>query len=112
MNSKEFIVRRARLWNGLSDALEPLSSFLHVREGRLIAVSPETEGASVAESELPIFDAEGRYVVPGLIDAHVHLELDPALALVEALGVDLVVILRDRQGVGSTELGDRQDTIH
>ena len=79
MNSNDFLVHGARLWRGDSDALDPLSSLLHVREGRLIAVSSEGTEAAGATKDLPVLDLEGRFIVPGLIDAHVHLELDPAL---------------------------------
>jgi len=77
--SNEFLVRGARLWRGDSEAVDPLSSLLHVREGHVIAVSSSDGTGDAASTDLPILDLEGRYIVPGLIDAHVHLELDPAL---------------------------------
>lgn len=45
-----------------------------MREGRFA----ETAEAAHAQAAAPI-DLSGRVVVPGLIDAHVHLELDPML---------------------------------
>ena len=57
-------------------ALEPLSSFLHVRDGRIVALG---ESARAADSRVPRIDLAGRVIVPGMIDAHVHLELDPEL---------------------------------
>jgi imidazolonepropionase-like amidohydrolase len=74
--SKEFVVSGVRVWIGEDQPLDPLSSFLHVREGRIAAV-----GASAGEvdSSVPRVDLPGRVVVPGLIDAHVHLELDPEI---------------------------------
>ena len=47
-----------------------------VREGRIEAVG---EAALAIGSDRPRQDQTGRFLVPGLIDAHVHLELDPAL---------------------------------
>jgi len=78
LKSKEFLVRGARLWRSDSDALDPLSSFLHVKGGRLSAITSEAPVADETAS-LPCIDLTGRVIVPGLIDAHVHLELDPAL---------------------------------
>lgn len=48
-----------------------------MKDGRIETIG---EGADRADSErTPRLDASGRFLVPGLIDAHVHLELDPAL---------------------------------
>jgi imidazolonepropionase-like amidohydrolase len=73
---KDFLIKNARLWRPGQDALDPLSAFLCVCDGRIVALGharPE-----VARG-LPEVDLGGRTVVPGLIDAHVHLELDPLL---------------------------------
>ena len=76
MNSNEFVVSGIRLWRAEEMALEPLSSFLHVRDGRIVALG---ESARAADSRVPRIDLAGRVIVPGMIDAHVHLELDPEL---------------------------------
>ena len=47
-----------------------------VRGGRIEAVGPEADAGFRAEQR---HDASGLYLVPGMIDAHVHLELDSAL---------------------------------
>ncbi len=57
-------------------ALDPLSSFLRVREGRIVAVGA---AAQATDPRVPRVELPGRVIVPGLIDAHVHLELDPEL---------------------------------
>ena len=62
-----------------------------VRDGRITAVAPRA-AAAVPEGARQI-DARGQYLVPGLIDAHVHLEYfdDPdILALFLAAGVTTV----------------------
>ena len=76
LNSKDFVVSGARVWRGGEAALDPLSSFLRVRDGRFESLG---ETARAADPRVPRIDLEGRFVVPGLIDAHVHLELDPEL---------------------------------
>lgn len=74
MKNKNFSITGARVWRGRSEALEALTSPLDVREGRFV---DEVE-ANRAGAPSPI-DLSGRVVIPGLIDAHVHLELDPSL---------------------------------
>ncbi|MAG29686.1 MAG: amidohydrolase [Deltaproteobacteria bacterium] len=76
LKEKDYLLLGARVWESGNDSLSPLSSPLRVREDRIVAVGPAAlEGASEAHRlELP-----GRVIVPGLIDAHVHLELDPVL---------------------------------
>ena len=78
MNSNNFVVTEATLFDGLGASLDPLTSFLDVRGGRIAAVGEgagrHTEGGRGETIAMP-----GRVVVPGLIDAHVHLELDPEL---------------------------------
>lgn len=74
--SEEFIVSGARIWRADDTALEPLSSFLHVRDGRIVALG---DAAGAAPPSVPRIDLAGRVIVPGLIDSHVHLELDPLL---------------------------------
>lgn len=62
-----------------------------VRDGRIVAVGPAAEVAVPAGAER--VDGRGRFLVPGLVDAHVHLEYgdDPAiLALFVASGVTTV----------------------
>lgn len=80
MESQDFLIRNVRLWRAGNDALEPLTSFLRVREGRLaeIGADPGPAGPASRPGEV-VRDGAGRIAVPGLIDAHVHLELDPGL---------------------------------
>jgi dihydropyrimidinase len=48
---------------------------LVIRDGRVAAIRQD-QGAT---GEAEVFDAEGRYVLPGLLDAHVHSGLLPPL---------------------------------
>jgi len=76
LNFKEYNVIHARVWDGVTDACAPLSSHLHVREGRIVATG---EGLGETAGGVETIDLGGRFLVPGMIDAHVHLGLDPAL---------------------------------
>jgi imidazolonepropionase-like amidohydrolase len=76
LKMKEFLILGSRVWRPGFDSLEPLSSPVHVRDGKIVAVG---EGALEAHSSVLRIELPGRVLVPGLIDAHVHLELDPEL---------------------------------
>lgn len=73
-----FFIEGAAIWSGLEGAEEPLSARMAVRDGRIQSL----EAVSRAEESRPstrVVRLPGRTIVPGLIDAHVHLELDPRL---------------------------------
>jgi imidazolonepropionase-like amidohydrolase len=72
----DFLILGAKVWETAKDVLAPLSTPVRVRDGRILATGDE---ALQAGSDVPRLDLEGRFLVPGLIDSHVHLELDPAL---------------------------------
>jgi predicted amidohydrolase YtcJ len=82
------LLRNARIWMGVSGA--PWAEAALVRDGRFAFVGSAHE--IDAPSDCETLDAGGRLVLPGLIDAHVHL-LNTGLAM---RSVDL-------KGVASSE---------
>ena len=76
-------IRGARIWNGSESTSsgEPVEIFLYRGEivsvggSPGISVASEVEGEDWAAIDLP----PGSVIIPGLIDAHVHLDLDPGL---------------------------------
>jgi imidazolonepropionase-like amidohydrolase len=76
LKMNEFLILGTRVWEATFDSLPALSSPVRVRDGRILAVG---EAALRGGEEVPRIELPGRIVVPGLIDAHVHLELDPDL---------------------------------
>jgi predicted amidohydrolase YtcJ len=54
------------------DAEHPMAEAMAVVDGRIVAVGEEAE-LLAAYPDWPRLDAEGRTVIPGLIDAHAHL---------------------------------------
>jgi imidazolonepropionase-like amidohydrolase len=66
-------IRNATLWDGTGD--EPRRAQTIVTEGENISwVGPD---ASAPQTEGDTIDAAGRWVIPGLIDLHVHITADP-----------------------------------
>jgi len=74
MKTIGFNAFKGSVWRAESDALEPLASPLCVRGGRFARAE-----SSALPPGIEAYDLTDRVVVPGLIDAHVHLELDPEL---------------------------------
>lgn len=61
--------KNVRIWDGESDSYLPETS-LKIEAGRISAIGKEDPGAR---------DCSGLTVIPGLIDSHVHMTLDPAI---------------------------------
>ena len=68
-----------------------------IRDGRIVAIGPRESIRPLATAR--VIDGRGKYVVPGLVDAHVHLEEDADLAQFVASGVTTV---RDLMGSPET----------
>lgn len=66
----DLVFRDARVVNVFTG--EIVEADVAVAGGRIAAVRPAGEGAELAGAET--VDVAGRYLVPGLIDAHVHVE--------------------------------------
>lgn len=65
----DFIIKNGLLFDASLDA--PKAGDLYIKGGRLVA--PGSHGPDEAAE---IIDAAGKYVVPGLIDPHVHVHYD------------------------------------
>ncbi|MYS37183.1 amidohydrolase family protein, partial [Streptomyces sp. SID4920] len=72
----------AQVFDGRSDELTGPTSVLIV-DGKIVSV----DGTEDAPSDALVIDAGGRTLMPGFIDAHSHIMLQPTLA--EAAGTDL-----------------------
>lgn len=77
MESNEILITGARVWSAELEAVPAQPTALWLRGGRIHALGAAALAAPAGTRTL---DLPGRVVIPGLIDAHVHLELDPRLA--------------------------------
>jgi imidazolonepropionase-like amidohydrolase len=66
----EFVIKNATLLTATHGRIEHGS--VYVKDGKIVAF-----GASAsAPASVPIIDADGKYVTPGIIDPHSHMALD------------------------------------
>lgn len=63
------VIRGATVIDGRGGAPRPATDIL-IRDGRIAAIGPRLTSPSGSRE----LDAEGRWIVPGLIDVHVHLD--------------------------------------
>lgn len=54
------------------DAATPLAQALAVRDGRIVAVDTSAAVRRLAGPDTRVIDLDGRTVIPGLIDSHIH----------------------------------------
>ncbi|HZR35610.1 MAG TPA: N-acyl-D-glutamate deacylase [Nevskia sp.] len=110
MEANVTLFRNATLFDGSGS--EPRTADLLVRDGRVAAIGPNLAVPAGARS----IDCSGRWLMPGLLDIHTHLDLEVELApeLPEAVrhGTTTVVMSNCSLGVayGNQRRGD-QDPI-
>ncbi len=56
------------------DSHNPKASALVIDQGRIVAIDRDAQLLDALSTKLEKWDAEGRTVIPGLTDAHIHLE--------------------------------------
>jgi hypothetical protein len=96
----DFILRNANFRT--IDSRQPTATALAVRAGRIVAVGSEADALS-ALPEAPALDLEGQTVLPGLIDAHMHMEwYSVGLQQVEAETATLEACLQRVQAKAQT----------
>ena len=70
------LIRNARLWDATGAAPRP-NTTLRTEGERIAWIGPD-ERAPRPDTDEPLVDAAGRWLIPGLIDLHVHLTFDVA----------------------------------
>jgi predicted amidohydrolase YtcJ len=82
----DLIVTGARIYT--VDAAHPMAQALAVRAGRIVFVGSAAEAMVLRGPGTRVLDLPGRTVLPGLVDAHVHLTgLGQSLRTVDLMGV-------------------------
>jgi imidazolonepropionase-like amidohydrolase len=69
---KDTVLTNLKIWNGTSEALESEHSSVRIRDGQIVELGKVSDAPDS-------IDMGGAYVIPGLIDAHVHMCLDPQI---------------------------------
>lgn len=67
----ELIVHNALVWTANPDA--PAATAFAIQDGRFTSIGADAPTLALADSATRILDAQGARIVPGLIDAHLHL---------------------------------------
>lgn len=68
---QDLLIRHARLWDGTGATVRPDVSIL-IRGGRIARIGDIADAPGIA-----VLDVHGDTVLPGLIDGHVHVSLNP-----------------------------------
>jgi imidazolonepropionase-like amidohydrolase len=87
--------RGATLIDGTGTAPRP-NSLLFIRDGRIVSVAEATPQALAAlPADIRVTDTTGKWIVPGLIDAHVHAESEEDLEEMLRWGVTSVRLMAE-----------------
>ena len=75
-DAKAIVYSGAALFDGTGAALRPDMAIVTQNE-RITAVIPESDLSRIAPANAEIIDVHGQFVIPGLINSHVHLATTP-----------------------------------
>src|SRR5690606_1172477 len=84
MSRREVLVHNARIWTGVPARGGVLrADSMRIVDGRIAELDPAAAGNPASR-----IDANGRFIVPGFIDAHLHLLMGGAsLAQLDLRGI-------------------------
>jgi len=68
---RTLLATHGKVWTG--DPAHPRATAFVVRDGKFVYVGDDRTAAERAGKDAKVIDLEGRRVIPGLIDAHLHL---------------------------------------
>ncbi|MFP6625074.1 MAG: amidohydrolase family protein [Myxococcota bacterium] len=72
-------IRGVQIWDGRSESRFGDRSVIRVEDGRIESIVPEAQAGQI-DSDVEVFHYESPVtLMPGLIDCHVHITLDPAI---------------------------------
>lgn len=70
----DLLVRGGLVWDGTGSAVRPADVLIH--DGAIVAVGEHLDVPDGAR----VIDAAGATILPGLVDSHVHISMDPGVA--------------------------------
>ena len=74
-SSQAIAIAGVRLWDGLADHSSEALQTIRIEGGRIAGIGT----SALLRRDARVYDCEGATALPGLIDAHVHMGLDPKL---------------------------------
>jgi predicted amidohydrolase YtcJ len=88
------VVRNARIWTG--DRNRPWATAVAIRDGRISAIGDDHDVAGRAGAGATEIDAQGRFVMPGIVDSHNHIRLGSGDGAVQLAGATSIAQVRER----------------
>jgi hypothetical protein len=104
--SGRFVIRGVRLFDG--EAVSERRNVV-VSDGRVLQIG----GAELLPEGIEVIDGEGRTLLPGLIDSHVHLAPDPEQALSQSLSLGVTTAIdmfSTGEGLSALKRFEREDS--
>ena len=87
------IIKNARIFT--ADKSKPTATALAVKDGKFIYVGDEA-GLSAYEGE--VTDLGGKFIMPGIIDSHVHVTMGAGYDLIGVTGFGEIIVCESKQG--------------
>ncbi|MEM7016607.1 MAG: amidohydrolase family protein [Pseudomonadota bacterium] len=78
--STTFTLTHLRIWDGIADDYRGDADAIRVENGQITRIG---DSATLSQGQADVRDMSGLTAIPGLIDAHVHLCLDPEIKSAE-----------------------------
>ena len=110
----DLIVTNARIYT--VDENQPIVEAMAIRDGRVVATGPQRGIMTMRGPNTQVLDLHGRTVIPGMIDAHVHLlNLGNSLRNVDLVGTtsydEVVARVDECVGVIISNNGAREEWV-
>jgi imidazolonepropionase-like amidohydrolase len=71
----QLVLTGGRIWDGVAAEVPPERVSIFIDRGEITSIEPGV----IRRPDIPTRSIEGQVAIPGLIDAHVHMDLDPTI---------------------------------
>ena len=86
------IIKNAKIFT--ADMEKPLASALAVKDGKFVYVGDE---AGLSKYEGEVTDLGGKFIMPGIIDSHVHVTMGAGYDLIGVTGFGEMIVCEGKQ---------------